>query len=181
MLSSVVLSSLLFSSFVRCAPTPDSGAGFDGLQTTGIARHPSISSHNMTSAATSQSPSSDGALYTQSNAMPYPSNPAIRPANVVLSVPIDFPSSQGVNDSTKPLVMAYYPDWAGPTCSPESINFPLFDWIDFAFALPDETSGLVWDSEEATRLLVRLVRSAHAAGTKVKLSIGGWTGSKCVS
>jgi chitinase len=175
MLSSVLLCSLLFSLFVWCAPTPESSTRFDALETTGFAIDLSIPPQN--TAATSQIPSFD--LYTQPNTMSDPSNPTIRPADVVLSAPID-PPFQGMNDSTRPLVMAYFPDWAGPNCSPEKINFPLFDWIDFAFALPDENFGLIWDSGEAPMLLDRLVHSAHAAGTKIKLSIGGWTGSKYV-
>jgi hypothetical protein len=70
------------------------------------------------------------------------------------------------------LVAAYYPDWAGPTFPPEKI----------AFALPDEHFDLTWDDPVgAPALLRRLVAAARSAGTKVKLSVGGWTGSKLVS
>jgi chitinase len=78
--------------------------------------------------------------------------------------------------------MAYYPDWAGPDFPPEKIDFTLFDWIDFAFAVPNEKFDLTWDDDEAAPMLLdRLVHAAHARGTKIKLSIGGWTGSKYVS
>jgi hypothetical protein len=77
------------------------------------------------------------------------------------------------------LVMAYYPDWAGHTFPPEKISWERFDWIDFAFALPDEHYALTWDDPNtAPMLLKRLVTVAHVNGKKVKLSIGGWTGSK---
>ncbi|EIN10400.1 glycoside hydrolase [Punctularia strigosozonata HHB-11173 SS5] len=78
--------------------------------------------------------------------------------------------------------MAYYPDWAGDGFPPEKIDFGRFDWIDFAFALPAEDMSLTWDdSDSAPTLLDRLVEHAHTAGKKVKLSIGGWTGSKYFS
>ncbi|KAG2077302.1 glycoside hydrolase family 18 protein [Suillus decipiens] len=57
------------------------------------------------------------------------------------------------------------------------MNYALFDYIDFAFALPDAAFKLVFDSPDASTLLRNLVTDAHAAGTSVKLSIGGWTGS----
>lgn len=78
-----------------------------------------------------------------------------------------------------PLVMAYYPDWAADKLAPEDIDFDRFDWIDYAFALPDENFALAWDNPEvAPALLKRLVDATHAAGKHVKLSVGGWTGSK---
>lgn len=77
-----------------------------------------------------------------------------------------------------PLLMAYYPDWVGEDFPPENVDFSRFDWIDFAFAVPDSKFQLEWDEEDAPELLSRLVTVAHAAGTRVKLSIGGWTGSK---
>lgn len=80
-----------------------------------------------------------------------------------------------------PLVMGYYPDWAGKEHPPEKIDFGRFDWIDFAFAVPDQNMTLSWDgSDDAPDLLRRLVSRAHENGKRVKLSVGGWTGSKCV-
>ena len=77
------------------------------------------------------------------------------------------------------LVMGYYPDWASYSLPPEKIEFGRFDWIDFAFALPDQSFALTWDDPvNAPALLHRLVSAAHQAGTHVKLSIGGWTGSQ---
>ncbi|KAI0638105.1 glycoside hydrolase [Trametes polyzona] len=78
--------------------------------------------------------------------------------------------------------MAYYPDWAGDAFPPEKIDFGRFDWIDFAFAVPDQRFNLTWDgSDDAPDLLRRLVARAHSAGKKVKLSVGGWTGSRYFS
>ncbi|KAI0683604.1 glycoside hydrolase [Cytidiella melzeri] len=78
--------------------------------------------------------------------------------------------------------MAYYPDWAASTFPPENIDFSRFDWIDFAFAVPTENFGLGWDGDGNTPdLLRRLVSAAHQSGKRVKLSVGGWTGSKYFS
>ncbi|PBK72766.1 glycoside hydrolase [Armillaria solidipes] len=73
--------------------------------------------------------------------------------------------------------MAYFPDWAGVTA--EQLDFKVFDWIDFAFAIPSPSGTVGFQDESSeTKLLVQLVKAAHSANTKVKLSVGGWTGSK---
>lgn len=78
--------------------------------------------------------------------------------------------------------MVYYPEWAASYYPPEKIDFDRIDWVDFAFAVPDKSLKLGWDgSDSAANSLQRLVSVAHAAGKKVKLSVGGWTGSKYFS
>ncbi|KAK0242582.1 glycoside hydrolase [Armillaria nabsnona] len=73
--------------------------------------------------------------------------------------------------------MAYFPDWAGVTA--EQLDFKVFDWIDFAFAIPSSSGTVGFQDESSeTKLLAELVKAAHSANTKVKLSVGGWTGSK---
>lgn len=80
-----------------------------------------------------------------------------------------------------PLVSAYYPDWVSSTLPPESIDMTRFDWIDFAFVTPDQKFNLAFDDPSSSpNILKRVVSAAHAKGTKVKVSIGGWGGSKCV-
>ncbi|KAH7343349.1 glycoside hydrolase family 18 protein [Rhizoctonia solani] len=81
----------------------------------------------------------------------------------------------------KPFVATYYPDWTGDEFPPEKVDFKRFTWIDFAFAVPDENRQLVFTSDNSEDLLNRLVRAAHAQGSRVKLSIGGWTGSRYFS
>ncbi|KAI0269122.1 glycoside hydrolase superfamily [Gloeopeniophorella convolvens] len=86
------------------------------------------------------------------------------------------------NTPTAPLMMAYYPSWVADAFPPENIDLSLFDWIDFAFAVPDQNFALDWDgSDSAPEILARLVPLAHSQGKKVKLSIGGWDGSKWFS
>jgi chitinase len=94
------------------------------------------------------------------------------------SLPTNTSSTQA-SDRLNLLVMGYYPDWAGSLFPPEKIDFDRFDWIDFAFALPDETFNLTWDDpEESPSILSRLAVAAHGKNSKIKLSIGGWSGSK---
>jgi hypothetical protein len=97
----------------------------------------------------------------------------------LLSFAAPLPHVAGPTANEHPLVMAYYPDWASYSLPPEKIDFGRFDWIDFAFALPDQSFALTWDDPlNAPALLQRLVTSAHDAGKFVKLSVGGWTGSQ---
>lgn len=89
-------------------------------------------------------------------------------------------SDGGTSCGNGPLVMGYYPDWVGDTFPPEKIDFKRYNWIDFAFAVPTANFSLDWDDERAPKILKKLVELAHDQGTKVKLSIGGWTGSRYV-
>ncbi|TFY53139.1 hypothetical protein EVJ58_g9617 [Rhodofomes roseus] len=79
--------------------------------------------------------------------------------------------------STTPIAAGYYPDWATGTIAPQNVDFSKFDVLLFAFATPNSSNGLNWDSG-ATSTLQTLVSSAHNSGydTKVVLSIGGWSG-----
>ncbi|KAG8936045.1 hypothetical protein FRC02_004958 [Tulasnella sp. 418] len=79
------------------------------------------------------------------------------------------------------MMMAYYPDWAGRTMPPEKVDFDRFDWVDFAFAVPDANFNLKFTQDDSEDLLRRLVIAAHAKNKGVKLSVGGWTGSKYFS
>lgn len=81
--------------------------------------------------------------------------------------------------SSRPLMMTYYAEWAGTQFPPEKVDFGRFDWIDFAFGVPNATFDITFDGpDHAADLLSRLVAAAHTTGTKIKLSVGGWTGSK---
>jgi chitinase len=72
---------------------------------------------------------------------------------------------------------AYYPDWSAWSLPPESLDWSKFDVVDFAFAIPTADNNLQFTQDDSSDLLKRLVSTGHAAGKKVKLSIGGWTGS----
>ncbi|KAG9048594.1 hypothetical protein FS837_012449 [Tulasnella sp. UAMH 9824] len=88
-------------------------------------------------------------------------------------------SAKSSATGSAPFVAAYYPDWT--TMTPEKIDFDRFDWIDFAFAVPNSKFVPAFTGDNSEDLLRRLVSAAHNAGKKVKLSVGGWTGSKYFS
>ncbi|PVG03691.1 glycoside hydrolase [Serendipita vermifera] len=75
------------------------------------------------------------------------------------------------------VVAAYYADWSARQLAPEDVDFTRFNWIDFAFAIPNENFELAFTQDDSEDLLHRLVVTAHSKGRKAKLSIGGWTGS----
>ena len=50
-----------------------------------------------------------------------------------------------------------------------------------AFALPDSNFNLYFTQDDSVSLLQRVVKLGHAAGAKVVVSVGGWTGSKYFS
>ncbi|RSH80958.1 uncharacterized protein EHS24_008387 [Apiotrichum porosum] len=80
--------------------------------------------------------------------------------------------------STDGMIMAgYYADWMSDSLTPEDIDWTKFDVVDYAFAEPTSSGGLTFDVSDEGSLLTRLATLAHAAGKKVKLSVGGWTGS----
>lgn len=93
------------------------------------------------------------------------------------------PPAPTVTTSMPPAAAAQPPGAivAADAFPPEKIDFGRFDWVDFAFAVPGADFNLTWDgSDDAPDLLRRLVSRAHAKNKKVKLSVGGWTGSRCV-
>lgn len=113
-----------------------------------------------------------------------PSGPASSSPDVLSQPPeppVFFPpSGSGRNPSTlaTPVIMTYYPAWSVSRLPPENIDFNYLHWVDFAFAMPTADFTLTWGDPAADpAVLQRLVAAAHSHGTKVKLSIGGWTGS----
>jgi chitinase len=109
--------------------------------------------------------------------LPLPQPPPI--SSTAPEEPTDLPQiSNSAQPLPGPLVMGYYPDWAVDTFPPEKLDFGRYDWVDFAFAVPTASFGLEWDDPDAGNILMRLVSAAHLARSNVKLSIGGWTGSR---
>ncbi|KAJ7935123.1 glycoside hydrolase [Mycena leptocephala] len=76
------------------------------------------------------------------------------------------------------IAAAYYPDWSADAFPPEGLDYSRFDILNFAFAIPNSSNGLDWDSGSQA-ILKRLVASAKSSGkgTKIVLSVGGWGGS----
>ncbi|KAF9446853.1 glycoside hydrolase family 18 protein, partial [Macrolepiota fuliginosa MF-IS2] len=94
--------------------------------------------------------------------------------------------ANGVEAQATAIAAAYYPDWSSGTNPPEGIDFSKFDILFFgenvAFAIPNSSSTLTWDSGSQS-ILQRLVSAKNASGksTKIVLSVGGWGGSQYFS
>nr|KIR88370.1 chitinase [Cryptococcus tetragattii IND107] len=86
-------------------------------------------------------------------------------------------SSSVTSTLASTLMLGYYPDWSAYYLPPESVDWDRFDILDFAFAIPNSDGSLYFTDDSSTDSLQRLVSTGHAAGKRVKLSIGGWTGS----
>lgn len=169
MLSSVLLPLSLWPLITQCAPTSPAPSA-DNQLADHLGRDLGANAQAIFIAA--------GSANASNSSLAQPSASSGRITSAPASTLSQPPGSVTAQGSASPLVMAYYPDWVGASFPPEKIDCTLFDWVDFAFALPDKNFNLVWDSEEAPLLLHRLVDAMHAAGKKVKLSVGGWTGSK---
>lgn len=87
-------------------------------------------------------------------------------------------ASDQPENRTAPVAAAYYPSWSVSSNPPDELNFAKFDILFFAFATPNASSTLKWDSESQDTLR-KLVSSARKSGkgTKIVLSVGGWLGS----
>ncbi|KXN90761.1 Chitinase A1 [Leucoagaricus sp. SymC.cos] len=87
-------------------------------------------------------------------------------------------SANDIEAQATPIAAAYYPDWSADTNPPEKIDFSKFDILFFAFATPNSSSTLTWDSGSQS-ILQRLVSAKKSSGksTKIVLSVGGWGGS----
>ncbi|KAF9558511.1 glycoside hydrolase family 18 protein [Agrocybe pediades] len=81
-------------------------------------------------------------------------------------------------DKKRFIAASYYPSWASDTNPPEKIDFSKFDILFYAFATPSSNSGLDWE-DGVQDTLKKLVSSVGESGqgTKIVLSVGGWSGS----
>jgi chitinase len=104
----------------------------------------------------------------------------------------------------KLLSFSYFPNWLYGRYTPSKIDFSKYTHIYYAFAIQNTASSPTWSDsgvfdckhqtnkvKEKRNLLVskqnllayvaygfpKLISLAHAAGTKVLVSVGGWSGS----
>ncbi|KAF8318164.1 glycoside hydrolase [Clavulina sp. PMI_390] len=93
------------------------------------------------------------------------------------------PAPVATGNPSTPVLATYYADWTSSDLLPEQIDFGRFDWVDFAFAVPTADFNLTFTEDDSVSLLTRLVKLAHTANPpkRVKLSVGGWDGSKYFS
>ncbi|RUS33160.1 glycoside hydrolase [Jimgerdemannia flammicorona] len=83
--------------------------------------------------------------------------------------------------SKGPVVIGYYPSWSAGQFTPSEIPFKRLTHVHFAFAIPQGPGSDEWKFESSDDSFKQLVTFAHAAGTKVLLSYGGWGGSQTFS
>ncbi|KAJ1795707.1 hypothetical protein LPJ59_004193, partial [Coemansia sp. RSA 2399] len=76
----------------------------------------------------------------------------------------------------KPLVIGYYPSWKKAQSA--SIDFSKYTHINMAFGIPTASGTFSFDGDW---FLPQTVTALHAVGTKVLISVGGWTGSNFFS
>lgn len=132
---------------------------------------------------TSVSSSSAPAVKPSSTSVtPSSSSSIVIPQTSTTSSTAAIPSTTGGSSlTTTPLndriVAGYYPDWSVWTFPPSQLDFNRLDVVDFAFAIVNAQYGLEFTQYNSEDTLNWLVSVAHAKGKKVRLSIGGWTGS----
>lgn len=67
----------------------------------------------------------------------------------------------------------YWPNWVSSQLPPEKIDWSKYDIMCYAFVVPSRDASLTIGSSDSS-LLMRMVKSAHAAESKLLLSLGGW-------
>lgn len=100
------------------------------------------------------------------------------PTTLCHGAAMNVESVDGVEAQNTMIAAAYYPDWSADSNPPEKIDFSKFDILFFAFAMPNSSSTLTWDSGSQS-ILQRLINAKKVSGksTKIVLSVGGWGGS----
>ncbi|KAJ9125153.1 hypothetical protein QFC22_000107 [Naganishia vaughanmartiniae] len=139
-----------------------------------------ISSAAPVSSVVTDSSSSIVTIPTTSSVKIPPSSSTIASSKTTSKV-VSPSATPGSSLTTTPLndhlVAAYYPDWSVWTFPPSNLDFSRLDVVDFAFAIVNAQYGLEFTQYNSEDTLKWLVSVAHAAGKRVRLSIGGWTGS----
>ncbi|KAI8997024.1 glycoside hydrolase superfamily [Pilobolus umbonatus] len=105
-------------------------------------------------------------------------------ASLCMAYRVYSPSSylQARDPSSSKVIVGYFPNWLYGRFLPSSINFQKYTHVYYAFAIQNSAGVPIWpDSglfdEYVQYGFPKLVTAAHAAGTKVIVSNGGWSGS----
>ncbi|KAJ1763934.1 hypothetical protein LPJ74_006739, partial [Coemansia sp. RSA 1843] len=76
----------------------------------------------------------------------------------------------------KPVVIGYYLSWK--KTQSEGVDFSKYTHINMAFGIPTSSGTFSFDGDS---FLPSVVSDLHSKGTKVLMSVGGWTGSNYFS
>ncbi|RKP39621.1 glycoside hydrolase superfamily [Dimargaris cristalligena] len=110
-----------------------------------------------------------------SDASVNPITPGQDLADNASALPPTVVSTTADGSETNRAIVGYYPDWVTRFMQPEQIPYEKLTHINYAFALLTQNYEIKFDTEW---LMPRVVSQAHAKGTKVLISVGGWTGSR---
>ncbi|KAJ2821675.1 hypothetical protein FBU31_004824, partial [Coemansia sp. 'formosensis'] len=75
-----------------------------------------------------------------------------------------------------PVIMGYYPSWKRAQSA--NVDWSKYTHVNMAFGIPTSSGTFSFDGDW---FLPALVTSMHSVGTKVLMSVGGWTGSNYFS
>ncbi|KAL9557386.1 hypothetical protein MBANPS3_001410 [Mucor bainieri] len=80
------------------------------------------------------------------------------------------------------VIVGYFPNWLYGRYTPSMIDFTKYTHVYYAFAIQNTATTPTWSDSGVFDDYVqygfpKLVSLAHAAGTKVMVSVGGWSGS----
>ncbi|RUS35316.1 glycosyl hydrolases family 18-domain-containing protein [Jimgerdemannia flammicorona] len=80
--------------------------------------------------------------------------------------------------SAKAVLVGYLPNWLYASYPVANIDYSKYTHINYAFAIANDASGTPkWaDDYQVSVQLPEVVKGAHAKGSKVLISIGGWSG-----
>ncbi|KAJ2559050.1 hypothetical protein EV175_000510 [Coemansia sp. RSA 1933] len=95
--------------------------------------------------------------------------------NILLTV-ASFALSMATNALANPLIIGYYPSWKKAQSA--AIDFSKYTHINMAFGIPTASGTFSFDGDW---FVPQTVSQLHAVGTKVLISVGGWTGSNYFS
>ncbi|ORE03545.1 glycoside hydrolase [Rhizopus microsporus var. microsporus] len=84
--------------------------------------------------------------------------------------------------SSNKVIVGYFPNWLYGRYPPSQIDFSKYTHIYYAFAIQNTPTAPTWADPGVFDTYVaygfpKLLSLAHAAGTKVMVSVGGWSGS----
>ncbi|KAH8547892.1 glycoside hydrolase superfamily [Umbelopsis sp. PMI_123] len=107
---------------------------------------------------------------------------AVLLANNVMASPIGPLHKRATNK----VIVGYFPNWLYSRYLPANIDFSKYTHINYAFAVQYQGNTPQWADSGVLDPSVqygfpKLVSLAHAAGVKVVVSVGGWSGSVAFS
>lgn len=76
-----------------------------------------------------------------------------------------------ISNTPVPQVIGYYDPW---NIEPEQVQYQYLTDINYSFALPHDTAGLIFANGEDDQELRKLVDLAKANNVEVHLAVGGW-------